>query len=33
MSGFDSVAIKENIIPHEKKGFVYTYGTAGFRSK
>ncbi|CAO3631468.1 unnamed protein product [Mucor hiemalis] len=32
MSNFDSTAIKNNIIPHEKSDFVYTYGTAGFRS-
>lgn len=30
---FDTVAINNNIIPHEKPEFVYTYGTAGFRSK
>lgn len=30
---FDTAAIKNNIIAHEKQGFVYTYGTAGFRSK
>ncbi|KAG2194142.1 hypothetical protein INT47_004212 [Mucor saturninus] len=29
---FDKTAIKNNIIPHEKEDFVYTYGTAGFRS-
>ncbi|KAG2228783.1 hypothetical protein INT48_000917 [Thamnidium elegans] len=29
---FDTAAIKNNIIAHEKEGFVYTYGTAGFRS-
>ncbi|GAA5812574.1 hypothetical protein MFLAVUS_006031 [Mucor flavus] len=29
---FDTAAIKNNIIAHEKQGFVYTYGTAGFRS-
>lgn len=30
---FDTAAIKNNIIAHEKEDFVYTYGTAGFRSK
>jgi phosphoacetylglucosamine mutase len=30
---FDTAAIKNNIIAHEVKDFVYTYGTAGFRSK
>lgn len=30
---FDTAAIKNNIIPHEKPEFIYTYGTAGFRSK
>ncbi|KAI8642678.1 hypothetical protein BD408DRAFT_475695 [Parasitella parasitica] len=29
---FDKEAIKNNIIPHEKEDFKYTYGTAGFRS-
>lgn len=29
---FDTAAIKNNIIAHEVKDFVYTYGTAGFRS-
>ncbi|KAI8997489.1 hypothetical protein BDB01DRAFT_771298 [Pilobolus umbonatus] len=29
---FDTDAIRKNLIPHEKEGFVYTYGTAGFRS-
>ncbi|KAI8084065.1 uncharacterized protein B0P05DRAFT_536032 [Gilbertella persicaria] len=30
---FDTAAIKNNIISHEVPDFVYTYGTAGFRSK
>ncbi|KAI8968495.1 hypothetical protein BDF20DRAFT_896702 [Mycotypha africana] len=30
---FDTAAIKNNIIPHENENFVYSYGTAGFRSK
>ncbi|OBZ86312.1 Phosphoacetylglucosamine mutase [Choanephora cucurbitarum] len=30
---FDTAAIQANFIPHEVPDFVYTYGTAGFRSK